>query len=154
HVRRWTGRPDLGLVSCKHCHLQSLEEMPWAKARPHHASPAGIAVSPDGKKLYVALDDLDQVVEIDTGSLRISRKIPLVGGPFGLALDAQGERIFVTCRDNDKVVELDAKELRITAAVAVGEGPVAIAFCKTSLGDRLIVANSISDNVSVLALAP
>ena len=61
HVQRWSGRRDLGFVSCTHCHLQRLDKMAWAQPRPKHASPAGLTVSLDSKRVYIALDDLDQV---------------------------------------------------------------------------------------------
>src|SRR3954463_4936348 len=65
HVRRWSGRSDLGFVSCNHCHLQRLENLPWAKPRPRHASPAALAVSGDSKRVYIALDDLDEIAEAE-----------------------------------------------------------------------------------------
>ena len=36
----------------------------------------------------------------------------------------------------------------------VGRGPVAVTCCTTPAGERLVVANSISDDISVLALSP
>ena len=153
HVQRWTGRPDLGFVNCNHCHL-NIEKMPWAQPRPHHAAPAGLVVSPDGQKLYIALDDLDEVVEADAVSHQVIRKLKLEGALFGLALDGKGERLYVTCRDRDKVVAVDTKDWQAVESVEVGEAPVAVAFCTTKAGDRLVVANSISDNISVLTVAP
>jgi YVTN family beta-propeller protein len=154
HIGRWTGRHDLSFVSCDHCHLQRLESMPWAKPRPHHAAPAGLAVSPDNTRAYVALDDLNEVVEADTATLQVTRRVPLKGKPFGLALNQQGDRLYVACRDGDEVVALSTSDLQAVERVSVGDAPAALAFCKTKAGDRLIVANSISDNISVLALAP
>ncbi len=154
HVRRWSGRDNLGFVSCNHCHLQSLEKLPWAKPRPHHPAPAALAVSPDGAKVYVALDDVDQVAEADTTSLAVTRRVTLPRRPFGLALNQAGDRLFVACRDSDEVVALDTKDLKPVERIPVGADPVALAFCHTKEGDRLIVANSISDNISVLALSP
>jgi DNA-binding beta-propeller fold protein YncE len=153
HVRRWSGRQDLGYVNCNHCHL-SIETMPWAKRRPHHPAPAGLAVSPDGKKVYIALDDVNEVLEADVISRQVSRKLKLLGAPFGLAMDCKGERLYVTCRDGDRVVAVDTKEFKEVESIEVGAAPVAIAFCTTKAGDRLVVANSISDNISVLTVAP
>ena len=65
HQRRMSGRPDLDLVSCNHCHGVSLKKLPWAKSRPHHDAPGGIVVSPDGKTLFIALDDRDEIAEAD-----------------------------------------------------------------------------------------
>jgi len=153
HVQRWSGRQGLGFVGCNHCHL-SIESMPWAQPRPHHPAPAGLAVSPDGLRLYIALDDVDEVVEVDVVSRNVIRRLKLEGAPFGLALDGKGERLYVTCRDGDRVVALDTKSFNEVESIEVGEAPVAIAFCTTKAGDRLVVANSISDNISVLAVAP
>jgi DNA-binding beta-propeller fold protein YncE len=154
HVRRWTGRHDLSLVTCNHCHLVSLERMPWAKPRPHHPAPASVAVSPDGQRVYIALDDVDEVVEADVISRKVVRKLKVDGAPFGLALDDQGERLYVACRDSDRVVAIATREFQVAESVGVGAAPVAIAFCRTKAGARLVVVNSISDNISVLALAP
>lgn len=154
HVRRWTGRPDLSFISCNHCHLDRVEKLPWAKPRPHHPAPAGLAVSADGRKAYIALDDVDQVVEADVRSRQVIRKLKLAGAPFGLALDAKGARLYVTCRDDDRVVAVDLRDFKELESITVGMAPVAIAFCTTKSGDRLVVANSMSDNISVLAPSP
>lgn len=154
HERRWTGRPDLALTTCNHCHFRTVESLPWSKPRPHHPAPAGLAVSPDGRKAYIALDDVNQVLEADATTRQVTRKLKLEGAPFGLALDAKGERLYVTCRDDDRVVAVDTREFKELESIAVGMAPVAIAFCSTKAGDRLVVANSMSDNISVLALSP
>jgi YVTN family beta-propeller protein len=154
HERRWTGRHDLGFVSCNHCHLVTLERMSWARPRPHHAAPFGLAVSPDNRRVYIALDDVDEVVEADTATRQVNRRLKLGGGPAGLALDSRGERLYVTCRDSDRVVAVETKDFKIAESIEVGAAPVAIAFCTTKAGDRLVVANSVSDNISVLAVSP
>ena len=65
HQRIKSGRPGLGLVSCTHCHQSGMDKMPWARPRPHHDSPGGMVVSADGKRLFIALDDKDEVAEAD-----------------------------------------------------------------------------------------
>ncbi|MCU0981881.1 MAG: hypothetical protein MUF25_22240 [Pirellulaceae bacterium] len=154
HVRRWTGMDHLGFVNCNHCHLVSIEELPWAKARPRHPAPAGLAVSPDGERLYIALDDVNEVVEADATSRAVKRKVTLSGAPYGVVVHPDGGRLFVTLRDGDAVVELDATSLRETARVTVGSGPVSLAYSRTDAGERLVVANSLSDDASVLSLSP
>jgi DNA-binding beta-propeller fold protein YncE len=154
HVRRWSGRQDLNFVTCDHCHFVKLERMPWAQPRAHHPSPAGMAVSPDGRHLYIALDDVNEVVEVDTVTRAITRRLTMAGGPFGLALDSQGEHLFVACRDRDQVVSVSTREFTPVESLGVGTAPVALAFCQTKDGPRLVVANSMSDDASVLAVAP
>jgi YVTN family beta-propeller protein len=154
HLLRMSHQKDLAKVSCSNCHLVRTARLPWAKPRPRHDSPAGLAVSPDGKRVYIALDDRDEVAEADTVSLRVLRRAKVPGRPFGLALDKVGKQLFVTCRDGDRLTVLDTETLSETASVPVGRGPVAVACCTTPAGERLVVANSISDDISVLAVSP
>ena len=107
HERLRSGLPNLGMVSCVHCHQRGLDTLPWAKPRPHHDAPDGMAVSPDGKTLFIALNDRDEVAEADVASLSVTRRVKVPGGPFGLALDATGRRLFVACRNQDRVAVID-----------------------------------------------
>ena len=52
--------------------------------------PAGLAVSPDGKRLYVALNVANRVAELDTTTGKILRSWDAGVAPFGVAL-AQGK---------------------------------------------------------------
>lgn len=157
HMLKMSGRKDLtGVKSCQTCHgrPETLEELPWAKPRPHHASPGGLAVSPDGKRLYVALDDMDEVAEVDTGTRLVVRRSKVPGGPTGLALDPAGERLYVTCRSGDRVAALETATLKEVAAAAVGTAPVGIAWIQSQGSGRLVVANSVSDDVTILSASP
>ena len=132
----------------------STDRLLWSKPRPHHDCPAGLAVSPDGRRLFIALDDRDEVAEADIAARKVLRRAKVAGGPYGLALDAAGKNLFVTCRHGNRLAVLDADSLAETGSLPVGTGPAAVAFCRTPAGDRLIVANSMSDDISVISLAP
>ncbi len=152
HMQRMSGPKNLAKAKCFNCHLVSRARLPWAKPRPHHDSPAGLVMSPDGTRVYIALDDRDEVVEADIASGCVSRRLKIAGRPFGMALDVSGKNLFVTCRDDDRVAVIDTERFRESATVPVGVSPVAVAFCRTAAGDRLIVANSMSDDISVLSI--
>ena len=154
HERLRSGLPNLGFVSCVHCHQRGLDTLPWAKPRPHHDAPDGIVVSPDGKTLFIALGDKDEVAEADVASRSVTRRVKVPGGPFGLALDATGRRLFVACRNQDRVAVIDTLDLKEQAAISVGIRPTDVAYCQTPSGERLIVPNSGSDNISVLSVSP
>jgi DNA-binding beta-propeller fold protein YncE len=154
HIRKRIGQRPLAKATCFNCHFVSTDRLLWAKPRPHHDCPAGLAVSPDGKRLFIALDDRDEVAEADIAARKVLRRAKVVGGPYGLALDAAGKNLFVTCRHGDRLAVLDADSLAETGSLPVGTGPAAVAFCRTAAGDRLIVANSMSDDISVISLAP
>jgi YVTN family beta-propeller protein len=154
HERLRSGLPNLAFVSCVHCHQRSLATLPWAKSRPHHDAPGGIAVSPDGKTLFIALDDRDEVAEVDVTSLSVTRRAKVPGGPFGLTLDSKGKRLFVACRRQDRVAVLDTRDLKEQATISVGIRPTDVAYCLTPDGERLIVPNSGSNDISVLSVSP
>jgi YVTN family beta-propeller protein len=105
-------------------------------------------------KIYIALDDRDEVAEADTVSRQVLRRVGVSGRPFGLTLDPEGKNLFVTCRDRDRLAVLAIQNLQETATVPVGRSPVAVAYCRTAGGDRLVVANSLSDDISVLSVSP
>jgi DNA-binding beta-propeller fold protein YncE len=104
--------------------------------------------------LFIALDDRDEVAEADVTSLTVTRRAKVPGGPFGLALDAAGKRLFVACPHHDRVAVLDTRDLKEQASIAVGVRPTDVAYCQTPDGERLIVPNSGSDDVSVLSVSP
>jgi DNA-binding beta-propeller fold protein YncE len=111
-------------------------------------------VSPDGKTAFIALDDMDEVAEADLTSLTVTRRAKVPGGPFGLALDSTGQRLFVACPHQDRVAVLDTRDLKEQASIEVGVRPTAVAYCQTPSGERLIVPNSGSDDISVLSVSP
>ena len=153
HMLRMSGRKNLtGVKNCLTCHFRpaSVAELPWSKPRPHHAAPGGLAVSPDGRRLYVALDDVDEVAEVDTATRLVVRKAKVSGGPTGLVLDASGRRLYVTCRSGDRVAALDTATLKEVESAPIGTAPVGIAW----IAGRLVVANSGSDDVSILSTSP
>jgi YVTN family beta-propeller protein len=60
-------------------------------------SPKGLALSPDGSRLYVANRLDDSVSVIDTAANKVERVIPL-GGPEELTPQRRGERLFYNAR--------------------------------------------------------
>ncbi len=153
HMQRMSGLADVSNVSCHHCHGITLDQMPWNKPRPRHPTPEGMAISRDGRILYVALADLDQVIQIDTERRVVTRRASVSGKPIGLSLDPTGRRLYLACRDSDTVTALDTATLSVTGTANVGIAPVAVVFCGIPGGGRLVVANSGSDDVSILDAA-
>src|SRR5579863_7494380 len=94
HIRRKLGQAPLANATCFNCHFVSTQRLPWAKPRPHHDSPAGLAISPDGKRLFIALDDRDEGAEADAGSRKVLRRVQVPGAPYGLAMDSAGKNLY------------------------------------------------------------
>jgi DNA-binding beta-propeller fold protein YncE len=80
----------------------------------------------DGKgRLFVDLEDKDQVAVVDTRSLAVTARYDLAGkggGPGGLALDAVNRILFVTCHKPAAMVVLGADDGKILAALPIGQG--------------------------------
>lgn len=58
-------------------------------------SPLGLALSPDGKKLYVALADMDSIGVIDLKQHKLAGYIPAGWYPSSLATDATGKHLLI-----------------------------------------------------------
>ena len=87
---------------------------------PVSAGPHGMAVSPDGRNVYVSGDLASTVSVIDTASDRIVHTIEVGKAPHGLAMKADGKLLLVAVYGDDRVAFVDTS----TRAV-VGTAPVA-----------------------------
>jgi YVTN family beta-propeller protein len=84
----------------------------------------------DGKgRLYVNLEDKDEVAAVNTRKLTVEARWPLAPGrrPTGIAMDRVRGRLFVTC-GNQKMVILSAAEGKVLVTVPIGKGTDACAF--------------------------
>lgn len=59
-------------------------------------SPSALAVSPDGRTLYVACETAARVAVVDPASGKVRAQIPVPDNPLGLTLNRDGSRLFVT----------------------------------------------------------
>jgi YVTN family beta-propeller protein len=71
------------------------------------SKPKGLAISPDGKELYVADEEAAQLIVFMTSPLRIKHRIPLDIKPSRIALTPDGKKIFVTSVASGEVHVID-----------------------------------------------
>ncbi len=109
--------------------------------------PAGMAMSPDGQRLYVALNLAGSLGVIDVASKTLLTTIPVGLSPWGVAAHPTRHEVYVTNRGDQtvSVVDTDTNEMR--ASVATGSNPNAIAV--TPDGSKVFVANANTDDVTV-----
>jgi YVTN family beta-propeller protein len=77
--------------------------------------PRSLALSPDGKTLYVSNQWSDTVSEVDVASFQMKRAIPTGWGPVGLTTDSSGKTLYVANSISDSVslIDLDSgKEIK------------------------------------------
>ncbi|NYF56559.1 hypothetical protein [Micromonospora purpureochromogenes] len=59
------------------------------------AEPHGLAVTPDGSRLYAALNASNEIVEIDTTALTVTRRFDLTAYPYPAYVSLAGNRLWV-----------------------------------------------------------
>lgn len=111
-------------------------------------APAGIALAPDGRTLYVTDPDHGRVTAIDAVTRRITARCPVKGQPFGAA--ATDEFVFLTDWTRGLVIKLDAMSGAEAGEIKVGKAPAAIVL--DGSGSRAFVAAREDDAVSVVDL--
>jgi YVTN family beta-propeller protein len=106
--------------------------------------PSGVAVSPDGSKVYVALYATAAVAVIDTATNTIVATIPITGAqyqltPYMVAVTPDGARVYVTILNGTFVPVIDTATNTVIANVTVGVDPLGVDV--TPDGKRVYVAN-------------
>jgi DNA-binding beta-propeller fold protein YncE len=89
------------------------------------------AVSDGAGKIFIALEDKDNVAVVDAKSLKVTAHYDLGGkggGPAGLALDAKNHVLFACCHNPQTVVVLNADDGKIITSLPIGNGVDGAAF--------------------------
>jgi phospholipase C len=89
------------------------------KSRVEFRNPHGVAFSPDGSQIWVADSEHDQVVVLDSASLRGLETIAVGHTPWAVAFTADGTHAYVTNTNDDTVSVLSAARLRTTGKVTL-----------------------------------
>jgi YVTN family beta-propeller protein len=95
------------------------------------SSPHGIALTTDGSKLYVGLENADVpgIVVIDTKANKVVKKIDVVlrGGHF-LAIQPVTDKLYYPMREDNRLLVIDTKTDQITKVLQLEGGPVGVGF--------------------------
>jgi len=127
-----------------------------AGSMPIEIGPSGVAVSPDGTKLYVANSGNLSNIEgsgnttsiIDTATNNVTTTVPVGIGPFGVAVNSDGTKVYVTNFWSNTISVIDTTTNIATATVDVGRGPTGITFSPD--GTKVYVANSLDNTTSII----
>ena len=112
----------------------------------------------DGKgRVYVNIEDKDEVAVVDTHAMKVIAHWPLGGGkhPTGMSLDPESRRLFVGCR-NGKLIIMNADDGKIVTDFPIGAYVDGTAFDKglvfASCGDAtLTIVREVSPDKFELA---
>ncbi|HEV8125721.1 MAG TPA: alkaline phosphatase family protein [Gemmatimonadales bacterium] len=111
--------------------------------------PSGIGVSPDGTRLYVALNLADSLAVIDIRSGRVIQRLPTGRYPYAVAVSGDGTVYVSAWGGNTVEAYRPAKgTLRHDGSIPAGRHPSALLL--NADGSRLFAASSSTDRVTVI----
>ena len=82
--------------------------------------PHGVAIAPDGSRIYVTDESLKTLDVVDAQSLKVTRRIPLSGRPNNLAVSKDGSLVYVGIAQAPGAVDvIDTASLAKTRSIPV-----------------------------------
>jgi YVTN family beta-propeller protein len=108
--------------------------------------PVGVALTPDGRWLYVANHNEHTVAVIRTSDHSLFDVINVGNGPWGVAMGLQGRSVFVTNSLSNSVSAIRTEDNIVERTYLVGQRPRGVAAPVN--GDFAYVINSNSNNVT------
>jgi YVTN family beta-propeller protein len=118
---------------------------------PRYGSPDDLALSPDGKQLFVVCSGSDEVLVVDTATRAVTGRVAVGRVPRGIAVSPDGKRFYVTNSWSDTVSEVDTASLRVLRKLPAGFEPTGVTL--DAARNVLYVANRLSDDISLVDLA-
>ena len=112
--------------------------------------PAGLALAPDGSRLYVALNLADSLAVVDVASNTVIQRLATGRYPYGVAV-AAGGRVYVSNWGASTLSVFTADgDGRLAAATPIAAGRHPSALVANAQGTRLFVASGSTDRVAVV----
>jgi len=150
HVNYITATEDHP-ISCNSCHIYNQKSGPVAKLiNARYLSPLNLAVSNDGKKLYVVAQEANLLLVVDVNRMKVIKKIRVGNQPHTVILDREERFAYISNQWSDNVMVINLAGYRVTDTLNTGNGPAGLAL--SADGKSLFVANSYSSDISVLDL--
>jgi YVTN family beta-propeller protein len=152
--------PPLGIrrgdrAYCDECHRpRPSHELVLAKSwrfEPEdrlYKTPVNLAVSSDGRRLYVACEHANSLIVLDPVSGALVREIPVGLRPHDVALAPDGSRVYVSNRFSHSLSVIDGASFARVADVPVGDDPHGLLVGPG--GQHVFVLDTGEDAVSVV----
>ena len=150
HVN-WVTATDDHKLNCLSCHLYTQKDGILARLiNANYLSPINLAVSGDGKTLFVVTEEGDKLLVVDIKNRKVQHKIDVGDHPHSVILDRNDSKAYVSNQWSDNVSVIDLAEMRVTDTLKTGNGPAGLNL--SSDEQFLYVVNSYSSDLSVIDL--
>jgi len=113
-----------------------------------YKTPLNMALSPNGRELYVACEASDTVIVIDAASREKVAEIPAGGQPTDVTFHPGGKWAYVSNRLDDTVSVISVAARKVIHTIPVGDEPHGVMADRD--GDMLYVLNTSTDSISVI----
>jgi len=151
HVNYMTAVTDHPLL-CSSCHIYTSGNKFISKLiNEDYYSPFNIAVSNNGKRLYVIAQDTDELMVVDTEKKEVLHKITIGEHPHSVILDKSGKIAYVSNEWSDNVSVIDLDSSMVIDTLHTGNGPAGLAL--SSNEKLLYVVNAFGSDLSVIDLS-
>lgn len=138
-------------VNCASCHLYTISRGPVAKLLNEvYLSPYNLAVSDDGKKLFIVAQEAGKLIVRDIPGNKTTGAIDVGKMPHSVALCKDGSTAYVTNQWSDNVSVVDLTTMTVRGTILTGNGPAGITLSND--GKYLNVVNSYSNDISIFDL--
>ena len=114
----------------------------------------GVAITPDGRRMYATNRDVGQVTVFDARTNVPLKVIPVGSGAndnLGVAISPDGELVYVANQVSGTITVIATETNTIVQTIQTGVEPIWITFSPD--GSRAYVSNQVSGTVSVIATA-
>jgi YVTN family beta-propeller protein len=150
HVNYITATDDHNL-NCISCHLYTRKDgiLAWL-INANYLSPFNLALSRDGRILFVVTEEGDMLLIVDTEKRRVLHKIDVGNHPHSVILNYDESKAYVSNQWSDNVSVIDLAAMRVVDTLKTGNGPAGLAL--SSDEKFLYVVNSYNSDISVIDL--
>lgn len=87
------------------------------------SDPEQLAVSADGRKLYIASEDTGRGIVLDASSGAQLANLPVGGEPEGVTLSPDGRFVYMSSEEDHHIAVIDTSRDQVVATFEVGERP-------------------------------
>lgn len=150
HVNYQTATEDHPL-NCLSCHLYTRKTGLIPKIiNADYYSPFNLALSIDGRTLFVVAEEGNELLVVDTGKSRVINTIKVGNRPHTVILDDGNNYAYVSNQWSDNISVIDLSKMMVTDTLITGNGPAGLAL--SSDEKYLYVVNSYTSDISVINL--